>query len=169
MQNTKGETTQSPYTSHISRTGNKCTHMSRNCTARNRFFLGVFRCSAWHHVCELLRPIRHTAGNIAAEWSGRSPFSLGVTAVCLLKLPGKTLPMFGSSALDDCLLFGKQCLGRSLPMFGSTVILECILRPLWALPTIRVLCHPQTQSLLVHFGSEVDAHDVYCICGRCGS
>ena len=42
------------------------------------------------------------------------------------------------------------------------------MRPLLALPTIRVLCHPQTQSLLVQLGSEVDAHDVYCIFGHCG-
>ena len=35
--------------------------------------------------------------------------------------------------------------------------------------TFRVLCHAQTQSLLVQLGSEVDAHDVYCICGRRGS
>ena len=47
--------------------------------------------------------------------------------------------------------------------------MERILRPLWALPTIRVLCHPQTQSLLVQLGIEVAVHDVYCICGRCGS
>ena len=40
------------------------------------------------------------------------------------------------------------------------VIVERILRPLLALPTIGVLCHPQTQWLLVHFGSDPDAHDV---------
>ena len=47
--------------------------------------------------------------------------------------------------------------------------MERILRPLLALPTIRVLCQPQTQSLLVQLGCQVDAHDVYCICGHCGS
>ena len=47
--------------------------------------------------------------------------------------------------------------------------MERILRPLLALPTVRVFGHPQTQSVLVQLGSEVDAHDVYCICARCGS
>ena len=48
------------------------------------------------------------------------------------------------------------------------VIVERVERPLLALPTVRVLCHPQTQSLLLQLGGEVDAHDVYRICGRCG-
>ena len=84
--------------------------MSHNCTTQDCFFLGVFRCSAWHVVSEILRPIGRTAGNIAAEWSGRSPFRLGIPGVCLPKLVEKMLPMFGSSAPDDCLRFGKQCL-----------------------------------------------------------
>ena len=128
--------------------------MLHNCTARNRFFLGVFRCSAWHAVSEILRPILclpqrtlftpfiqdlseefsqtsvlvlcllvvngRIAGNIAAQWSGRSPVSLGVPEVYLPKVVGKALPIFGSSAPDDCLLFGKQWFRTSLPMFGTT-------------------------------------------------
>ena len=50
------------------------------------------------------------AGNIAAEWSGRSPVSLGLPEVCLPNRVWKTLPMFGCSAPDDCLRFGKQSL-----------------------------------------------------------
>ena len=49
------------------------------------------------------------------------------------------------------------------------VIVEHILQPLLALPTGRVFCHQQTHSLLVQLESEMDAHDVYCICGCCGS
>ena len=93
--------------------------MSHNCTTRNCFFLRVFRCSAWHVVSEILRPIGHIAGNVAAEWSGSSPFSLRVPEVCLLKLVGKALPMFGSNAPDDCLCFRKQCLQTSFPMAAS--------------------------------------------------
>ena len=40
------------------------------------------------------------------------------------------------------------------------VIVERVLRPLLAMPTVRVLCHPQTQSLLLQLGGEVDAHDM---------
>ena len=83
--------------------------------------LETIRCNAWHVVSKILGPIGRTAGNIAAEWSGQSPFSLGVPEGCLLKLDWKTLPMFGSNAPDDCLRFRKQCLRTSLPMFGSTV------------------------------------------------
>ena len=61
----------------------------------------------------------------------------------------------------------EQCVLSALPDWR--VIVERILHPLLALPTVRVLCHPQTQSVLVQLGSEVDAHDVYCICGRRGS
>ena len=61
----------------------------------------------------------------------------------------------------------EQCVLSASPEWR--VIVERILRPLLALPTMRVLCHPQTRSVLVQLGSEVDAHDVYCICGRCGS
>ena len=73
--------------------------MSHNCTARNCFFLKVFRCSAWHVVSEILRPIGRTAAKIAAEWSGRSPFRLGVPEVCLPKLVRKTLPCCSEAML----------------------------------------------------------------------
>ena len=49
------------------------------------------------------------------------------------------------------------------------VSVDRILHPLLALPTVRVLCQPQTQSLLVQLDSRVDAHDLNCICGCCGS
>ena len=48
-------------------------------------------------------------------------------------------------------------------------IAEHIPHPLLALQIVRVLCHPQTRWLLVQLDSEVEAHDVYCICGRRGS
>ena len=52
----------------------------------------------------------------------------------------------------------EQCVLSVSP--DGRVFVERVLWPLRALPTIRVLCHPQTQSLLVQLGSEVDAHDV---------
>ena len=95
-------------------------HMSHNCTTRNCFLLGFFGCSAWHVPSEILMPIGRTAENIAAEWSGRSPFTLGVPEVCPPKLVKKMLPMFGSNAPDDCLRCRKQCFRTSLPMLRST-------------------------------------------------
>ena len=95
-------------------------HMSHNYIARNCFFLRVFKCSLWHAISEILRLIGRTAGKIAAEWSSRSPFSLSVPEVCVLKLVEKMLPMLRSNAADDCFRFRKQCLRTSLPMFGST-------------------------------------------------
>ena len=86
----------------VAATSNLPPHMSHNCTARNFFLLADFRCSDWHVVSEILKPIGRTAGNIAAEWSGQSSFSLGDMEGCLLKLVKKTLPMFGSNAPDDC-------------------------------------------------------------------
>ena len=68
----------------------------------------------------ILRPIGRIAGNIAAEWSGRSPVSLGVPEVCPPKLVGKTLPIFGSSAPDDSLHFGKHCLRWLVAVIPST-------------------------------------------------
>ena len=70
-------------------------------------------------------------------------------------------------SLSDGPLVLEQCVLSASPNW--CVIVEHILQPLLALPTIRVFCHPQTQSLLVLFGSEADAHNVYSICGRGGS
>ena len=91
--------------------------MSHNCTTRNCFFLRVLQCLA----CCFGNPQANRAccWNIVAEWSGPSPFSLGVREVCLPKLVGKTIPTFGSNTPDDCLCFRKQCLRTSLPMFRS--------------------------------------------------
>ena len=49
------------------------------------------------------------------------------------------------------------------------VIAERIIRPLMAQSSIRVLCHPVTQSILLQLDPTVLEHDVYCICGRCGT
>ena len=35
--------------------------------------------------------------------------------------------------------------------------------------SIRVLCHPVTQSILLPLYPTVLEHDIYCICGRCGT
>ena len=104
-------------------------HMSHNCTAQNCFFLRVFRCNAWHVFSEILRPIRRTTWNIVVEWSGRSPINLGVQEVCLPKLVGKTLLMFGSNAPDDCLRFRKRYYFRWL----VAVMPSSASRRLWAM------------------------------------
>ena len=75
----------------------------------------------WHVVSEILRPIGGTAGTIAAIWSGRSPFSLGILEGCLPKLVEKTLSMFGRNTPDDCPRFRKHCRRTSLPIFGGAV------------------------------------------------
>ena len=111
--------------------------MLHNCTARNCFFLGVFRCSLWHILSKILWPIGHTAWNIAAEWFGRSPFGPGVPEVCPPKVVGKILPMSGNNAPDYCLRGGKWCFRTSLPLPQALRLVVAVIpstasRRLWA-------------------------------------
>ena len=61
----------------------------------------------------------------------------------------------------------EQCVLNASPEWR--VIAERIIRPLMAQSSIRVLCHPVTQSILLQLDPTVLEHDIYCMCGRCGT
>ena len=61
----------------------------------------------------------------------------------------------------------EQCVLSASPKWR--VIAQRIIRPLMAQSSIRVLCHPVTHSILLQLDPSVLEHDIYCICGRCGT
>ena len=61
----------------------------------------------------------------------------------------------------------EQCVLSASPEWR--VIAERIIRPLRAQSSFRVLCHSVTQSILPQLDPTALEHDIYCICGRCGT
>ena len=122
------------------------THMLHNCTARNFVLLGVFRCSAWHVVSEILRPIGRTAGNMAAEWSGPSAWASRKGAYqnwsrkCF-RCSEATLPMIASVLGSSASEHRFRCSEALLPMVGCHHTQHCFQKAMaW---TNRDVCFPK--------------------------